>query len=662
MSSFTIQHLIDVPRDLLIFPEAPRPNQACVRCTSKGWWEPPAKSIADIYGMATSNCPFCSLIGRAAIRADGTILYTMANPPTSPSAPWDFPSRVYLTVDGAMITIDYSPHGDHIHEILLYTQFGQAKCSGSIFKVARELDCPTTTYKDIITGWLETCDTEHRSCTKGSNPLPSRVLDIGSAKSRQIRLCVTEGASASYTALSYCWGEHETITTTKENYKAHLAGIRFATLPPTLADAVTITRALGIRYLWIDALCIIQDDEPDWEVESGNMAAVYQNAYLVISADSAANVHEGFLAQKKHRPQGFPVAFVGNDRATIFARSKDVHKNPVPLFKTDGGKYPAQRRAWTLQEQVLANRLVHFIGDEMVWECQSCMWCECMELDNLHISSREFKISNSSQRTEYSKALASTDSAKFRYWYHFVDTLVRRYITNDLDILPALSGLAKQMQKNGAGRYCAGIWADDLVYGLMWCPPSLGLCGRAIPYRAPSWSWASVKIEDPASNIYNFTEHSELQILCTVLNVQCTPSGKDPLGTVSSGYLIISSPLLQARHIPPKFEDWHGWFDDLSFGEFEFVQFENTRLGSAVEFAIKLDIPPSELTQAGVFDCLILGTRGQGFTNYFGIALEPKDKDSSPNTFERVGWFEITDNGSTTSALGQLEAQVVKIV
>lgn len=236
-----------------------------------------------------------------------------------------------------------------------------------------------------------------------------------------------------------------------------------------------------------------------------------------------------------------------------------------------------------------------------------------------------------------------------------MDTLIRRGITKELGVLPALSGLAQHMQKSGAGIYCAGIWADDLARGLMWCPPFASVYGRIVPYRAPSWSWASVKMEEHMPDIYNFIRNlrtKTCQMLCAVLETQCIFSGKDPLGAVSSGYLILSSPLLEARHPLPENARSSGWLRSFELGELGFwelqgVRLENNYFGSTLEFIIQLDIPPSTLTQAGAFHSLILGRYGVKDIEYFGIALELKDKGSSPNTFARVGWFKISNKDAT---------------
>jgi len=147
----------------------------------------------------------------------------------------------------------------------------------------------------FIKGWLEACTTsqgqgKHPRCTPPElSDLPSRVIDV-----ELLRLhCKEPDEKARYVALSHCWGCQCPIQTTTENLDEHVLGL--PALPPTFADAVAVTKALGIRYLWIDSLCIVQNSKEDWHAEVARMAEVYENAFFTISADAAADANEGFL-------------------------------------------------------------------------------------------------------------------------------------------------------------------------------------------------------------------------------------------------------------------------------------------------------------------------------------------------------------------------------
>jgi hypothetical protein len=170
--------------------------------------------------------------------------------------------------------------------------------------------------------WIGACNNQHKGCltsTDFESPLPTRLLDLSSLPSsiglrsvhgdpREVlvgsTLKLTEnllGDRGQYIALSYCWGKSLAYTTTTKNLQAHKqdGGIEYAQLPKTLQDAVFLTRYLGIRYLWADCLCILQDDKADWEYEASRMADVYSNAYLTIAATRASHCGEGFLQARK---------------------------------------------------------------------------------------------------------------------------------------------------------------------------------------------------------------------------------------------------------------------------------------------------------------------------------------------------------------------------
>lgn len=152
--------------------------------------------------------------------------------------------------------------------------------------------------------WLHSCLHEHQPlCTTPDHIiLPTRLLYIGVDRGTTLRLvCISNHFfERKYAALSHCWGALATFTTTISNLATHQDNIDFMYLPRSFQDAVTVTRIMGLEYLWIDSLCIIQDSEDDWAAESARMGQVFQNATFTIAADSAKNSHEGFLHPRAH--------------------------------------------------------------------------------------------------------------------------------------------------------------------------------------------------------------------------------------------------------------------------------------------------------------------------------------------------------------------------
>jgi hypothetical protein len=144
--------------------------------------------------------------------------------------------------------------------------------------------------------WLETCKQGHDEC-KGdeSSQLSTRVLDISGD---QVRLYEAQGEYGQYLTLSYCWGKAQIITTTTETKQERMKEISWSSLSKTFRDAVIVSRHLGFRYLWIDSLCIIQDDKQDWEREAARMALIYKGSQLTIAVTSSKDGSEGCFGKR----------------------------------------------------------------------------------------------------------------------------------------------------------------------------------------------------------------------------------------------------------------------------------------------------------------------------------------------------------------------------
>jgi hypothetical protein len=145
-------------------------------------------------------------------------------------------------------------------------------------------------------------------------PIPIRLLDLY-AHEVEDHICLVETRflemphQPKYAALSYCWGSKRDAagqsTTTTTNFADWLTGIEFNSLSRVMQDAVIATRRLGIKYLWVDSVCILQDDGEDWARESAKMGHIYSNAFVTIGALASSSCHQGFL----DRPYSLPVKF-----------------------------------------------------------------------------------------------------------------------------------------------------------------------------------------------------------------------------------------------------------------------------------------------------------------------------------------------------------------
>jgi hypothetical protein len=194
---------------------------------------------------------------------------------------------------------------------------------------------------------------------------PKRLLYVGN-QTQPPRLVETAGITEYYITLSHCWGHHQPLRTTRSTLSQHLNEIPFDGLPQTFKDAVILARNLQIRFLWIDSLCIIQDDEDDWATESVRMGLIYEAAILTIAAASAADSSVGLFRDRERF--GIEIPYLdedGEERGTAIAHQyhHDMIKNAIKTC-------PLNSRAWVYQESYFSRRTVHFLDNTLVWSCK----------------------------------------------------------------------------------------------------------------------------------------------------------------------------------------------------------------------------------------------------------------------------------------------------
>lgn len=241
-----------------------------------------------------------------------------------------------------------------------------------------------------IRDWSNECITNHKACPKLEfKALPTRVLDIGRNNAtpivRNVTLVETAGFKASarcnYAALSYCWGpKPQQVLLTKATMAKLMAGITVRDLPLSLQHAILVTRQLGLQYLWIDALCIIQDCPNDKAKELAQMPHIYKSALITISAAVAETCHEGFLHDRPELAARIDALFClplvwdllqpdGERASEIFLSPDDTCGFEIKSFEDE----IIESRAWTFQEAWLAPRLLIFGSGPVQWRCLTSM-------------------------------------------------------------------------------------------------------------------------------------------------------------------------------------------------------------------------------------------------------------------------------------------------
>ncbi|GJC81644.1 hypothetical protein ColLi_04482 [Colletotrichum liriopes] len=326
--------------------------------------------------------------------------------------------------------------------------------------------------------------------------------------------------------------------------QARKEGIELETLPQTLQDAVFMTRILGVRYLWIDSLCICQDDVKDWERESAQMAAVYSNSYLTLAAAKSPDTSGGLLSARKPRLY-FKLPRTGSDPGGtyILASIVPLDKEVIPDYHMKMRNEPLTKRAWGLQERALARRVLHFGSEQVYWECLDGFESEegirlpyrlpCVNPDPEVMSYVDKK---SKENKDLHKEMDRSASS-LQAWSQLLWEYGPRELTNPADKLPAISGIASTFSKILDDEYLAGLWRKSLIEGLCWqplkCKPAPG------GYRAPSWSWASVD-GIPATG---FLGETELQ--AKVIDARVVIDGENPFGRLKDGWIKLEAPLIK---------------------------------------------------------------------------------------------------------------------
>lgn len=318
----------------------------------------------------------------------------------------------------------------------------------------------------VITDWLEQCLSEHSTCSTAQTTYPARFLDLGTEVDTPVRLVCSAQVTGKirYVALSHCWGPptKPPLKTTKANLGSHMHQIPTAALSRTFTDAIRVTRALGIRYLWIDSLCIVQDDDADWKAEAVKMAGVYQGSYFTVAATSSPNGDGGlFLSLDGSNPDG--LVRVGFDR-TVQEEGIEACSIRYPVASPqviwDG---PLSGRAWVLQEQVLSTRLIHFTERQMYYQCHAGLESEDGTVKYPDLSSlRAHPWRGSGTRD------VSTPARAVGTWWSWVTEYSSRLLTFDSDRMAAVAGLVRYYQDNTGWMPLLGCWEETLWYDLGW--------------------------------------------------------------------------------------------------------------------------------------------------------------------------------------------------
>ncbi|OAL00740.1 HET-domain-containing protein [Phaeosphaeriaceae sp. SRC1lsM3a] len=501
----------------------------------------------------------------------------------------------------------------------------------------------------------EECQSSHPMC-KLSAPLsaftPTRLVEIIGNGHIMLRLCERLETCEPYSAISHCWGDSQPLTLTRDTTSDLFHGISLKRLPKTFQDAIAVTRRFGLRYLWIDSLCIYQDDEHDWGFEASRMKDIYRNAAFCIAATHATDSTVGLFHERDDRavhPLNVDISW-SNPRAMMGALM-----HPSQMLPT--GPYSVVcehlNEEWLIDDAPLNQRAWHW------W--QLCKARKENRLKTLVQEYRQMRVDPGEEHEDPSQLLIDIRN----HWRDFIHSYSGYGLTHESDIFVALQGIAQDIFTDTLeDRMVAGLSEQRLMQEICWkscsdeCRPDHK--HRPAKWRAPSWSWASTKLPVEIPGLSQECEEFRYDMAKTVKwHAPAKPSGE----------LIEAALWVECRllHMDVRQKDWHSTIFIAGV--------ENT----FEETGVHMDDPCPSHQIGLVRSVFLMPTSHHNYTNgarnYIeGVALELSHGEKV--AYKRIGCFDISVEwdgsedheaskepfGHVMKMINETEPRVIKIV
>lgn len=485
--------------------------------------------------------------------------------------------------------------------------------------------------------WLNACRRHHIPCgTRIRRPndletrLPRRVIDVSNPL--RPRLELSPSPHATYATLSYVWGDVDSgYKTTMQNLSQYCREIPRRKLPRTIREAISLAHLLGFKYLWVDALCIIQGSK-DMQDEFNLMDDVYQNSELTIFALGSSSADGGLtIASDNRKPCKISVKlplFDGVVERTLYITMPGNLSQSEPLFT----------RGWVAQEQLLSRRLLLFGERYMAWEClcgtsdepRPQFLCDAASsIDEQELFGNPSWQGPLHEFLHFHGPVPGRQSFRrenhFDAWYETLKNYSRRDLTDPGDVLNALAGLKSAVKKKYDCTYLSGLWVEDMQIGLTWYlhmkAPSTPAADVPESLSLPSWSWASswgfyLNFPDPENHAVQYRDEG-----LRVVNIH----EREP------ARLNVSGLVLSAEAFYSDSEDYSSNYNSLRGCWNGVVR----RMGSDKVFGvIAYDFDPG-LVRVKSITCLLCLVRKRDNDEFISLALIPTGRRE--NEYRRVG-------------------------
>lgn len=422
----------------------------------------------------------------------------------------------------------------------------------------------------MVQTWLKDCTENHRDCNQGTPEtswLPTRLIDIGKSQQCIPRLVTSNSIRADasnirYIALTHRWDSKPLLKLTSQNLQSLEREVPVQSLSAVFSELLQFTKSLGIRFLWIDSLCILQDSKADWQRESLLMSKVYEYAYCNVAATAAADGYNGLFVERdalQHSPFKMTFKWKNYEKAYYCLYSNLWHIGVTTS--------PLNRRGWVLQERLLSPRTISF-NTQLFWECRSLKACEAFPKGlgpNADLESEDVDEAGELCPKSW-RRIASETSTRYAPWARIIEQYMVSGLTVASDKLIAVSGIAQAMRSVVNDNYVAGLWERNLLFDLLWyvaprwngegissfrAPTYQGIGLYFISktfkltFTAPSWSWASVE-----GRVHFAHGHRDLSWghpLIKIHDIKIVPTAGNLAGQLKSGSITISGVLLELQ-------------------------------------------------------------------------------------------------------------------
>ncbi|KAG9389039.1 HET domain containing protein [Pyrenophora tritici-repentis] len=322
-------------------------------------------------------------------------------------------------------------------------------------------------------------------------------------------------------------------------------GVPIEDLPETYQDAVFFCRNIGVDYIWIDSLCIVQDDDRDWREQASRMGDIYEKSFVTIAAVASHDASEGLFRKTPDSRIGFAVP-----RFPWIHVRKQVEK---PNDSDDSYSqatvpyiWPLYRRGWTYQELNLSPRVIRYGPEEVIWSCREKMAFEGDPSLDQSLSYTGFT----------NRDLARSALTTQKMWHRIVEGYAYRKLTFQKDQLPAIAAFVSRIQAAyPEKRYIAGLWEDTLRFDLLWA--HYGQYYHPSGFK-PTWSWIS--ITDPIEWAAHPDSYQPLP--CTkIVRIVYATTGPSVLGDIVEASITMEAPVLKFKEefwphaisLPPRY-------------------------------------------------------------------------------------------------------------